>query len=234
VRRYGEALPDPVTEHRSPPAEKVEHMYDREYYRPMTVMQLGFFGVGESTVDQSSESELTELGHGAWVAVRRGWLLGADTLCEELVGSVPWRHNRRLMYDRIVDEPRLSKRYGPADDLPCPALEMVADELAQLHKVTLIGPGLNYYRDGRDSVAFHSDRELRFLDNTIVAIVTLGATRPFLVRPLGGGRSRDFRPGSGDLLVMGGSCQRFFEHAVPKVASSGPRVSASWRWVARQ
>jgi len=193
-------------------------------------MQLGFFGVGEATINQSSRSERTELGHGAWVEVRRGWLLGADTLCQELVGSVPWRHNRRVMYERVVDEPRLTKWYGPGDDLPSPALAMVGGQLAQLHSVTFVGPGLNYYRDGRDSVAFHADRELHYLDNTTVAIVTLGAARPFLVRPQGGGRSRDFRPGSGDLLVMGGTCQKFFEHAVPKVAASGPRVSASWRW----
>ena len=214
--------------------KRVEHMYDADYYEAVTVMQLGFFGVGEANVDRSAESERTELAHGAWVDVSRGWLLGADTLCEELVGCVPWRHNRRLMYERIVDEPRLSKRYGEGDELPCAALEMVGEQLAQLFGVTLVGPGLNYYRDGRDSVAFHADRELRYLDNTIVAIVTLGAARPFLVRPLGGGHSRDFRPGSGDLLVMGGACQKFFEHAVPKVASAGPRVSASWRWTARQ
>ena|ERR1700733_2195385 len=193
-------------------------------------MQLGFFGIGEASINRSSRSELTELGQGAWVEVRRGWLLGADTLCEELVGSVPWRHNRRVMYERIVDEPRLTRWYGPSDDLPSPALVLVGEQLAQLHNVTFVGPGLNYYRDGRDSVAFHADRELRYLDNTIVAIVTLGAARPFLVRPQGGGRSRDFRPGSGDLLVMGGTCQKFFEHAVPKVAASGPRVSVSWRW----
>jgi alkylated DNA repair dioxygenase AlkB len=193
-------------------------------------MQLGFFGVGDATINTSSGSERTELGQGAWVEMRRGWLLGADTLCEELVGSVPWRHNRRVMYERVVDEPRLTKWYGPGEGLPSPSLAMVGEQLEKLHSLPLVGPGLNYYRDGRDSVAFHADRELHYLDNTIVAIVTLGAARPFLVRPQGGGRSRDFRPGSGDLLVMGGACQRFFEHAVPKVAASGPRVSASWRW----
>ena len=103
---------------------------------------------------------------------------------------------------------------------------MVGEQLAQLHSVGLVGPGLNYYRDGRDSVAFHADRELRYLDNTIVAIVTLGAARPFLVRPQGGRPLRDFRPASGDLVVMGGTCQKFFEHAVPKVAASGPRVGS--------
>ena len=94
--------------------------------------------------------------------------------------------------------------------------------------------GLNYYRDGADSVAFHADQELRHLDDTLVAIVTLGAARPFLLRPQGGGRSIDLHPGSGDLLVMGGACQAKWEHGVPKVAAgAGPRISASIRWARR-
>ena len=90
--------------------------------------------------------------------------------------------------------------------------------------------GCNYYRDGRDSVAWHADRELRELDDTRIAIVTLGARRPFLLRPKGGGRSIDVAPGSGDLLVMGGACQIGWEHSVPKRRACGPRVSCSWRW----
>ena len=91
--------------------------------------------------------------------------------------------------------------------------------------------GLNYYRDGRDSVAPHADRELRDLDDTLVAILTLGAARPFLLRPQGGGPAIDLHPASGDLLVMGGACQATWEHAVPKVAAgAGPRISASIRW----
>ena len=196
----------------------------------MTELQLGLFGVGAAGVDHEAVAERTRLDGSAWVEVRRGWLLGSDTLCDELVRAVPWGQRRRRMYERVVDEPRLTRWYGPGEELPHPGLEMAGKELERLYQVPLAGPGLNYYRDGRDSVAFHADRELRHLSDTIVAIVTLGATRPFLVRPLGGGRSRDFRPGSGDLLVMGGACQALFEHAVPKVASSGPRISASWRW----
>jgi alkylated DNA repair dioxygenase AlkB len=199
----------------------------------MGALQLGLFGTGETAVVSDPTIERAELGAGAWVEVRRGWLRGADTLCQELIGSVPWRHHRRWMYERLVDEPRLSCRYDRARELSCPALEMVEDGLERLYSVPLAGPGLNYYRDGGDSVAFHADRELKYLSDTLVAIVTLGATRPFLVRPRGGGRSVDLRPASGDLLVMGGACQACFEHAVPKTAASGPRVSASWRW-ARQ
>ena len=142
---------------------------------------------------------------------------------------MPWRHHRRWMYERLVDEPRLSCWYGRGSELPDPALEMAGDRLERLYAVPLAGPGLNYYRDGRDSVAFHADRELKHLSDTIVAIVTLGATRPFLVRPRGGGRSLDFRPASGDLLVMGGACQAPFEHARAEdggVGTEGERLLA--------
>jgi alkylated DNA repair dioxygenase AlkB len=197
-------------------------------------LQLGFFGVGEPTLNDGAVPERTDLDASAWVEVWRAWLLGSDTLCEELVRDVPWGQHRRRMYERVVDEPRLTWRAGDGQhDMPHPALKMVGEALERVYGVPLVGPGLNYYRDGRDSVAFHGDRELRHLDDTLVAILTLGATRPFLVRPLGGGRSLDFRPASGDLLVMGGACQALFEHAVPKIASCGPRLSASWRWVRR-
>lgn len=84
-------------------------------------------------------------------------------------------------------------------------------------------------------MAFHADRELRDREaDAIVAVLTLGERRPFLLRPMqtrGGAarRSRDFAPGPGDLLVMGGRCQRSWEHGVPKVARAGPRVSVTWR-----
>ena len=97
--------------------------------------------------------------------------------------------------------------------------------LERRYRRRLRGPALNYYRDGRDSVAWHADRELRELDDTIVAIVTLGTRRPFLLRPKGGGPSIDVAPGSGDVLVMGGAAQRGWEHAVPKTARPGPRIS---------
>ena len=134
------------------------------------------------------------------------------------------------MYDRVLDDPRLSCWYRDDDAMPHPAFADIRAALGTRYGASFGAVGLNYYRDGRDSVAFHRDRELRSLDDTLVAIVTLGARRPFLVRPFGGGRSTDLAPASGDLLVMGGTCQRAFEHGVPKVISSGPRISATWRW----
>lgn len=195
------------------------------------MLQLGLFSTVDAIVAGSCVPARTDLGQRAWVDVARGWLRGADTLFARLAEGVPWSHYKRWMYDRVVDDPRLSYWCRDARVLGEPPLVDIQAALEERYGRALVGPGLNYYRDGRDSVAFHADRELRHLDDTLVAIVTMGATRPFLVRPKGGGRSMDLRPASGDLLVMGGACQAYFEHAVPKSASvSGARISASWRW----
>ncbi len=197
--------------------------------------QRSLFGVGEPAVDTDARWERLDLGRGSWVDVARGYLRGADTLLDEVVARVPWHSGRRPMYDRIVDDPRLSHRYAGSERVPHPELARARSELSARYGVPLGALALNYYRDGRDSVAFHRDRELRELDDTIVVILTLGACRPFRIRPFpaAGARSRDLAPGSGDLLVMGGSCQREWEHGVPKVARAGPRVSAMWRWARR-
>jgi alkylated DNA repair dioxygenase AlkB len=180
---------------------------------------------------RSFSFERIELGDGAWVEVARDWLGGADELAERLIRGVDWQHHRRWMYDRVVDEPRVSRWYRAADPLPDEALAWFRVAVGRRYRVRFGALGLNYYRDGSDSVAFHADRELRHVEDTLVAIVTLGAARPFLLRPMGGGRSIDLHPASGDLLVMGGRCQETWEHAVPKVsAGAGPRVSASIRW----
>ena len=121
---------------------------------------------------------------------------------------------------------------GAGTPLPHPGLAEIRAELSRRFQRDFGAIGCNYYRDGTDSVAAHRDQELRYLDDTLVAIVTCGGQRPFLIRPRGGGRSIDLRPGSGDLLVMGGACQRDWEHGVPKVAASNPRISVSLRWAA--
>jgi alkylated DNA repair dioxygenase AlkB len=150
---------------------------------------------------------------------------------ERLQEGVDWRHHRRWMYERMVDEPRLSRWYRADEPLPDEGLAAFRAAAGRHYRTRFGAMALNYYRDGRDSVAAHTDRELRHLDDTLVAILTLGAERPFLLKPLGGGRSVDLRPASGDLLVMGGTCQETWEHAVPKVArGAGARISASIRW----
>lgn len=199
-----------------------------------TPLQGDLFASGPAGVRAEAVFERIELGDGAWVDVARNWYCGADDLLERLVAVVDWRQHRRWMYDRMVNEPRLSRWYAAGDALPDRSLARFRAAASRRYGVRFAAMGLNFYRDGRDSVAFHSDRELRHLDDTLVAILTLGAARSFLLRPAGGGRSIDLRPASGDLVVMGGSCQAGWEHCVPKSSAvAGPRVSASVRWARR-
>lgn len=172
---------------------------------------------------------------GAWVDVARGWLPEADGVFLRLQQNVAWREERREMYDRVVAVPRLVCSYGIRDALPDPALvaarhalnAVYADELGE----TFMTAGLCYYRDGRDSVAWHGDRIGRGRsENTMVAIVSLGAERKLSLRPRTGGETIAFAVGHGDLLVMGGTCQRTWDHAVLKTAKPvGPRISVQFR-----
>ncbi len=176
-----------------------------------------------------------ELTHGAWVDYAAGWLSGADELFLRLRDIVPWRDERREMYERTVDVPRLVCSYGAQDDLPDPTLVTVQDALNERYADELgeefVTAGLCYYRDGRDSVAWHGDRIGRGRsENTMVAIVSLGAERRLSLRPRNGGESIGFPVGHGDLLVMGGTCQRTWDHAVLKtVKLVGPRISVQFR-----
>lgn len=175
------------------------------------------------------------LSRGAWVDVRRGWVTGSDDLFAELVRSVPWKAERRQMYERVVDVPRLLKFYGEGETLPDPVLGEARDALNEHYRQELgeefTTAGFCYYRDGRDSVAWHGDTIGRSrTEDTMVAIVSFGEARRLLLRPRNGGETLGFSVGHGDLLVMGGSCQRTWEHAVPKTARPvGPRISVQFR-----
>ncbi|CAM5478524.1 alpha-ketoglutarate-dependent dioxygenase AlkB [Streptomyces fumanus] len=177
----------------------------------------------------------TVLGRGAWIDVLPGWLTGADALFAHLAAGVPWRAERRAMYDQVVDVPRLLAFYGAGDPLPHPALDEARAALSARYAGELGEPfttaGLCHYRDGRDSVAWHGDRIGRGArQDTMVAILSVGAPRDLLLRPVGGGDTVRRPLGHGDLIVMGGSCQRTWEHCVPKTARAvGPRISVQFR-----
>jgi alkylated DNA repair dioxygenase AlkB len=177
----------------------------------------------------------TTLSHGAWIDVLPGWLSGADQLYEQLAAEVPWREERRQMYDRVVDVPRLLCFYDEADPLPLPILAEARDELSRHYAEELGEPfttaGLCFYRDGRDSVAWHGDRIGRGShQDTMVAILSVGDPRTLLLRPRSSGATLRHSLGHGDLIVMGGSCQRTWEHAIPKTAHAvGPRISIQFR-----
>jgi len=203
--------------------------------------------VQESLLDVCEEPALgplggsvrrTRLARGAWVDLRPGWLTGSGAVFERLseaAGIVPWRAEKRQMYDRVVAVPRLLCFYGEDAPLPDPVLTAAREALSAHYGPELGEPfrtaGLCLYRDGRDSVAWHGDTIGRGkTEDTMVAILSLGTARPLLLRPRGGGASLRFELGHGDLLVMGGSCQRTWEHAVPKTSQPvGPRISVQFR-----
>jgi alkylated DNA repair dioxygenase AlkB len=177
----------------------------------------------------------TTLTRGAWVDVLPHWFEGADEIFADLVEQVPWRAERRPMYDSVVDVPRLIHHYGVDDELPSPTLARARDALTAYYRDELGEPfvtaGCCYYRDGRDSVAWHGDNIGRGRStDTMVAIVSFGSPRKLCLRPVGGHTEVSHALGHGDLIVMGGSCQRTWEHAVPKTARPvGPRISVQFR-----
>ncbi len=181
-------------------------------------------------------SERRDLGSGAWVEVRSSWTEDPDALFTELSAAVPWRAERRQMYDRVLDVPRLVSFCDlTAEPAPHPAITRLRRRLNDIYAGELGEPfttaGFCLYRDGSDSVAWHGDTIGRSSTyDTMVAIVSLGATRVLAMRPKGGGTSLRLPQHHGDLLVMGGSCQRTWEHAVPKTpAPTGPRISIQFR-----
>jgi alkylated DNA repair dioxygenase AlkB len=172
----------------------------------------------------------------SWVDHAPGWVTGSDELLARLVADTDWGQRWRWMYERRVAEPRLTAGWTQASGqaLEPPILDRMREVLSTRYGVTFDSMGLNLYRDGRDSVAWHGDRIAREIAEPIVALVSLGDSRRFLARPRGGGRSRPFELGRGDLLVTGGAFQRRWEHSVPKVAAAGARVSIAFRHDAEQ
>jgi alkylated DNA repair dioxygenase AlkB len=201
----------------------------------MPMLQASLLEADEVGLGDLDRIPRTTLGLGAWVDVLPGWLTGADVVFERMVSRVPWHGERRVMYERVVDVPRLLCFYDADEPLPEPVLEDARAALNRHYLAELgerfVTAGLCYYRDGRDSVAWHGDTIGRgSTEDTMVAIVSVGAPRALLLRPRGGGHSLRFMLGHGDLLVMGGSCQRTWEHAVPKTARpAGPRISIQFR-----
>jgi alkylated DNA repair dioxygenase AlkB len=183
-------------------------------------------------------TERLQLDEHSWVDVTRGWLAGADEVYETLVRTVPFHQQENFRYERNVPEPRLTA-WAKVADAPHPVLLDAQRRLQHAYKAVFDGFSLSWYRDGRDSVAPHRDDDLRFTEETVIAILTLGQRRPFLLRPRATKWEHDgtidVAPASGDLLVMGGRCQVDWVHGVPKVdAPIGGRVSVQWRWTSRR
>jgi alkylated DNA repair dioxygenase AlkB len=194
-------------------------------------------------VDRDASVERVDLGEGAWVDVVRGWIPDAGEVYEHLLREVAWQTSQLFRYDHLVEERRVGSWWarGKGMALPHPALAEATRVLQHRYGVTFDGFALLQYRGGTDGQAFHRDTDMKYLDDTIVAILSLGATRPWLLRPRtakhtdapGQGATHDLAPASGDLLVMGGRCQADWEHSVPYLgpqSTVGPRISIQWRF----
>ena len=196
------------------------------------------------SVDRSAPIERIDLSDSAWVDVARGWMSGADALYEHLLTSVPWQTRQLFRYDHVVEERRLGSGWARGSPLPHAALAEATRVLQHRYRVEFGGFAMLQYRDGSDGQAFHRDTDMRWLDDTIIAVLSLGSTRPWCLRPRsarhtiepGKGATHDLAPASGDLLVMGGRCQADWEHSVPYLGRDlavGPRVSIQWRFARR-
>jgi alkylated DNA repair dioxygenase AlkB len=197
------------------------------------VVQPSLFGsAGEPGIaGLGAAVERRELSDGAWIDLRPGFVTAADELFDALAARVPWHEERMRMYDSTVRVPRLLARYREGEPLPHPVLADARAALDAHYDEKFVSAGLCLYRDGNDSVAFHGDRIARDSPrDTMVAILSLGAVRPFALRPRSGGPGLRLQIGHGDLLVMGGSCQRTWLHAIPKTARClGARISVQFR-----
>lgn len=190
--------------------------------------QVSLFGAGDPAFDPRIGG-LTrhQLDAGAWVDHLEGWVTGHEHLFDQLVDDAQWESRSRRMYDRVVDVPRLMSR--------CPSgasgaiVRRMSLALSVRYGRALPSIALNWYRDGEDSVAMHSDRVGERISDTVIAIVSVGEPRRFNLRSRDGHGGKSFKLGWGDLIVMGGTSQRDWLHGVPKARHAGPRMSIVFR-----
>lgn len=199
----------------------IEHMFASSH------SQASLFGLVPASFD-GDYSELTrvDLDREAWLDYCPMWLSGDETLFSALVDGAEWSQPMVRMYEREVKTPRLVAKIDPSIHQVIPE---IIDSLSDRYGVPLDQVSAGWYRDGNDSVAYHGDRIARDRPRSIVATVSLGGARRFLIRPKGGGKAVGFSLGHGDLVVMGGSCQRTWEHTIPKVAAAAPRIALMFR-----
>lgn len=169
-----------------------------------------------------------DLLHDAWVEHVPGWVSGHDLLFDELEARLAWKAETMKMYDRTVDVPRLLASVSKTG-AGQPMIEQMRVALSARYGEEFVRTTAALYRDGKDSVAFHGDTTARDLDKALVATVSLGQPRRFLMKPTEGGESIAFPAGRGDLIVMGGTAQRTWRHGIPKVAHAGPRIALMFR-----
>lgn len=180
--------------------------------------------------------ERVHLDASCWVDLIRGWVRDADQVYADLLEQVPWRQARSWRFDHYEYENRLSAMASPTTH---PALREASRALRRGYGVEFDGPALCFYEHGGHAMGMHRDREMRWLSETIIGVLSLGTQRPFLLCPRGSrpgdlSKAIDLAPSSGDLIVMGGRAQADWLHAVPPAATRRGRISAQWRWTSQR
>jgi alkylated DNA repair dioxygenase AlkB len=206
--------------------------YETLVESPEQLWQPSLFAQGAPQPDPDFSALVRhQLDETAWVDHVTGWLQGADTLFEDLMHSTPWEATTQELYGKVMVTPRLVARWTSPEQIRAlpPAIERIRELLVTRYRRPFDSVGANLYRDGRDSVAWHGDHIPMRIVDPVVATVSLGAPRRFVMRPREGKTALSLALGMGDLVVMGGSSQRTWLHAVPKVASAGPRISVAYR-----
>jgi len=202
-------------------------------------------GADDLAIDRRAAIERVDLAPNSWVELARGFVRDPGAVFGELHDTLPWKQNEVLRYDRYIPEQRLGTGVRTTDHV---VLRQTDLHLQSRYRVAFTGVAALLYRDGNDFQGIHSDREMRWLDETLIAILVLGARRPFVLRPraeggvpvdrIPAGTGPDdlvLTPGEGDLLVMGGACQREWLHGVPAApAVDRPRISLTWRWTSKR
>lgn len=199
---------------------------------PEQLWQPSLFAQGDPQPDPEFSGLVRhQLDDTAWVDHIPGWLKGADSLFESLMHSTPWEATTQELYGKLMVTPRLVARWSSPEDIETlpPVIERMRQLLVTRYRRPFDSVGANLYRDGRDSVAWHGDHIPLRIINPVVATVSLGSPRRFVMRPREGRTALTLALGMGDLVVMGGRSQRTWLHAVPKVASAGPRISVAYR-----
>lgn len=190
-------------------------------------LQPSLFGESAPVSDAGFATlDRVDLDAASWLDYAPGWLVGDARLYDLLAEIVEWQQPEVRMYEKMVKTPRL---VGQVDAGSHPVLEEMIELLSDRYEIRMDRASAGWYRTGVDSVAWHGDRIARELAHSIVATVSLGGPRRFLIRPKGGGESTAFNLGGGDLVVMGGACQRLWEHTIPKVVSAPPRIALMFR-----
>lgn len=213
--------------------ERMSEPSEGSWWRPGELhLQSTFSGFVTPAIDESFAGlRRHELDDDAWVDHRPGWLVGDQVVFDRLIFGLRWLwRTGRLEHGQLMREPRLTSSWQSNDGPEAlPVLAAMRRALCARYAKAFESIGFNCYRRGRDSLGWHGDRRREAPADAVVAIVSVGAPRPFQLRPAGGRLARSFDLGDGDLFVMGGTCQRDWEHRVPRRRHAEPRISITFR-----